>query len=601
MSLTPAPELEARAEYESRLAARRSAAASARRAAGRISQARLAVFTLGVALAVIAFWPKWLDPRWLLAPAIGFIGLVVAHDRVLRRADAREHSVRHYEDGIARLEARFAGRGATGEHFRDPEHAYADDLDLFGAGGLFELLCRARTAAGEATLASWLLSPAEIAVVLARQAAVAELRPLLDLREALTLVGDEVANDLHAEALERWGESAPPAAGTGLRAVFVVLALLSAALLGATFAGAPLLIPWLGVLVIGGGVAATVRGRVRRTLATTEAPARELALLARLLGVLEGQRFAAPRLAALRQAIATDGIPASREIARLRRLVEFLDARRNQLFAPIGAALFFTTQVALAIDAWRARCGPSLRTWIEAAAEFEALASLATHAYEQPGDVFPEFVAGAPRFEAEALGHPLIAAARCVRNDVRLGDAPRLLLVSGSNMSGKSTLLRSVGVAAVLAQAGAPVSARRLVMSPLLVGASLRVFDSLQEGHSHFYNEIRRLRSIVERTAGERAVLFLLDEILHGTNSHDRRIGAEAVVRSLVARGALGLVTTHDLALAQIADDLGARAANVHFEDQVVDGAMRFDYRMRPGVVTRSNALALMRAIGLEV
>ena len=139
------------------------------------------------------------------------------------------------------------------------------------------------------------------------------------------------------------------------------------------------------------------------------------------------------------------------------------------------------------------------------------------------------------------------------------------------------------------------------MLSPLAVGASLRVFDSLQEGHSHFYNEIRRLRSIVEQTAGERAVLFLLDEILHGTNSHDRRIGAEAVVRSLVARGAIGLVTTHDLALAQIADDLGARAANVHFEDQVVDGMMHFDYRMRPGVVTRSNALALMRAIGLEV
>ena len=188
-----------------------------------------------------------------------------------------------------------------------------------------------------------------------------------------------------------------------------------------------------------------------------------------------------------------------------------------------------------------------------------------------------------------------------MRNDVRLGDAPRLLLVSGSNMSGKSTLLRSVGVAAVFAQAGAPVCARKLTLSPLAVGASLRVFDSLQEGHSHFYNEIRRLRSILELTRGSRAVLFLLDEILHGTNSHDRRIGAEAVVRSLLERGALGLVTTHDLALAQIADELGERAANVHFEDQVTDGAIRFDYRMRPGVVTRSNALALMRAIGLEV
>jgi hypothetical protein len=590
-----------RAGYESRLAARRADATAARRSAARISQARLAVFGLGVALAGIAFGAGRLDPRWLLAPGLGFIALVILHDRVLRRAEAREHSVRYYEDGVARLDARFAGRGAGGERFRDPEHLYADDLDLFGAGGLFELLCRARTAAGEAMLAAWLLAPATRDEARGRQAAVRELAPAQDLRESLALVGEAVASGLHAEALQRWGESAPPAPAPALRWAAAALSLLSAALVVATLAGAPLLIPWFAVLGVGGILATAIRGRVRRTLAETEAPARELALLARLLAVLEEQRFTAPRLVALRQAIATAGAPAWREIARLRRLVDLLDARRNQLFAPIGAALLFTTQVALAIDAWRARCGPSLRAWIDATAELEALASLATHAHEHPDDAFPELADGPPRFEADALGHPLLPDSRCVRNDVRLGDEPRLLLVSGSNMSGKSTLLRSVGVAAVLAQAGAPVRARRLLLSPLAVGASLRVFDSLKEGHSHFYNEIRRLRSIVELTRGARAVLFLLDEILHGTNSHDRRIGAEAVVRSLVGRGALGLVTTHDLALAQIADELGARARNVHFEDQVVDGAMHFDFRMRPGVVTRSNALALMRAIGLEV
>jgi hypothetical protein len=603
MSPDRLPETEARVrdEYQQRLAARRADATAARRSASRISQARLAVFVIGVVLAGIVFGAKRLDPRWLLAPALGFAALVVAHDRVLRRRDAREHSVRYYEDAAARLDADFAGRGPRGERFHDPEHPYADDLDLFGEGGLFDLLCRARTAAGEATLAAWLLAPAACDEVRGRQESVRELRPALDLRESLALVGESVASGLHAEALMRWGESAPPAPAAALRASVAALALLSATLIAATVAGAPLLIPWLAVLAIGGLVAVTQRSRVRRTIAATEAPARDLALLARLLAVLEAQRFTSPRLVALREAIATDGVPASRQIARLGRLVEVLDARRNQFFAPIGATLFFTTQVALAIDAWRARCGPALRAWVGATAELEALASLATHAYEHPDDVFPELADGSPRFEAEALGHPLLPETRCVRNDVRLGDAPRLLLVSGSNMSGKSTLLRSVGVAAVLAQAGAPVRARRLVLSPLAVGASLRVFDSLQEGHSHFYAEIRRLRQVVELTTGASPVLFLLDEILHGTNSHDRRIGAEAVVRNLVARGAIGLVTTHDLALAQIADDLGTRAANVHFEDQVQDGVMHFDYRMRPGVVTRSNALALMRAVGLEV
>jgi hypothetical protein len=590
-----------RSGYERLLAERRADATAARRTAARISNARLAVFALGVVLAGIAFGTGRLDPRWLLAPGLGFIALVAGHDRVLRRAETRERSVRYYEDGIARLDARFAGRGASGERFRDPEHPYADDLDLFGAGGLFELLCRARTAAGEEKLAGWLLAPSPSEEARGRQTAVLELRSAQDLRESLVLVGAAVATGLHAELLQRWGESASPAPAPALRVVVAALSVISAALVVATLAGAPLLIPWLAVLCLGGLLAAALRGRVRRTLAQTEAPARELALLARLLAALEYQPFAAPRLIALRERIATGGTPASREIARLKTLVDLLDARRNQMFAPIGAALLFTTQVALSIDAWRARCGPSLHAWIDATAELEALASLATHAHEHPDDVFPELVDGPPRFDAEGLGHPLLPDSRCVRNDVHLGAAPRLLLVSGSNMSGKSTLLRSVGVAAVFAQAGAPVCARQLTLSPLAVGASLRVFDSLKDGHSHFYNEIRRLRSILELTRGSRAVLFLLDEILHGTNSHDRRIGAEAVVRSLVKRRALGLVTTHDLALAKIADDLGESAANVHFEDQVTNGAIRFDYRMRPGVVTRSNALALMRAIGLEV
>jgi DNA mismatch repair ATPase MutS len=306
---------------------------------------------------------------------------------------------------------------------------------------------------------------------------------------------------------------------------------------------------------------------------------------------------------ALRAALAADGAePASLAIARLERLAQLLDARRNQLFAPIGAALLFTTQVAFAVDAWRARHGPALRRWIEAVGELEALASLAGQAYEQPADAWPELVAeGGPGFAAQGAGHPLLAASRCVRNDVRLDETQRVLVVSGSNMSGKSTLLRSVGTNAVLALAGAPVRATALALRPVAVGASIRLNDSLQEGHSRFYAEIRRLRQIVDLTGGPLPVLFLLDEVLHGTNSHDRRIGAEAVVRSLVARGAIGLVTTHDLALARLAEAPELHAANVHFEDELVDGEMRFDYRMRPGVVTRSNAIELMRAVGLEV
>jgi DNA mismatch repair ATPase MutS len=274
----------------------------------------------------------------------------------------------------------------------------------------------------------------------------------------------------------------------------------------------------------------------------------------------------------------------------------------NLLFSPFTAALLVPDQLAIAIDRWHAAHGHAVEGWLRAVGELEALAALATYAYEHPADPFPVLEPNGPIFEAEALGHPLLADDVMVRNDVALGgDGPRVIVLSGSNMSGKSTLLRSVGVNVVLGLAGAPVRAARLRVSPLVVGATLRINDSLEEGQSRFYAEILRIRAIVEAARGAVPLLFLLDEILHGTNSHDRRIGAEAIVRALVDLGAIGFVTTHDLALTELPSRLGAAAINKHFEDRIENGRIVFDYRMRPGVVEHSNALALMRAVGLEV
>ena len=231
----------------------------------------------------------------------------------------------------------------------------------------------------------------------------------------------------------------------------------------------------------------------------------------------------------------------------------------------------------------------------------EALSSLAGYAYEHPKDPFPEIAAHGPCFEGEGLAHPFLSESTCVRNDVKLCPELRVLVVSGSNMSGKSTLLRTIGTNAVLALAGAPVRARRLRLTPLAVGTSIQRRDSLQEGVSRFYAEITRLRQLVDLTAGPLPLLFLLDELLHGTNSHDRKIGAEAIVADLVRRGAIGLLTTHDLALANIPEVLGPHAENVHFEDFLENGRLAFDYRMRSGVVRKSNALELMRSVGLKI
>jgi DNA mismatch repair ATPase MutS len=303
----------------------------------------------------------------------------------------------------------------------------------------------------------------------------------------------------------------------------------------------------------------------------------------------------------LRAALDVQGHPVSGRIQKLNRLMELLDSSDHLLVRMIGALILWKPQILFAIEKWRRKSGPLLRQWLAALGEFEALSALANYGFEHPADPFPEFSEDSPRFEGEGLAHPLMSETRAVRNDLLLGGELRVLVISGSNMSGKSTLLRTVGVNAVMAFAGGPVRARRLLLSPLSVGASIRLVDSLQDGVSRFYAEIVRLRKLVDLTAEAVPLLFLLDEFLHGTNSHDRKIGAEAIVRGLVERNAIGLVTTHDLALAHIADVLAPKAANVHFEDQLQEGKMTFDYVMRSGVVNKSNALELMRSIGLEV
>ncbi len=349
------------------------------------------------------------------------------------------------------------------------------------------------------------------------------------------------------------------------------------------------------------GLVYALRRTVRPVIQEAEAACRDLGVLSGLLQRLEREEFSAGRLRRLRAALERGGAPASAVIARLDRLVVLVDSGRNQLFAPFAFLLLWDIQLAGRIEEWRRRHGPSVPGWLDAVSELEALSSLAGYAYEHPADPFPELDGHPPCFEGEGLGHPLLDPSRSVPNDVSLGAEARVLLVSGSNMSGKSTLLRTVGVNAVLALAGAPVRARRLRLSPLTLGASIRVHDSLEEGTSRFYAEIKRLESLVRLAGGSPPLLFLLDELLGGTNSHDRRIGAEAIVKGLTDRGAIGLVTTHDLALARIAETMAPRAANVHFEDGIVDGRMTFDYRLKPGVISRSNALELMRSIGLEV
>ncbi|HMJ87496.1 MAG TPA: hypothetical protein VK504_30170 [Vicinamibacterales bacterium] len=589
-----------RAEYERRLTAWRDRLAALDRRHLMLSNGRL----LLAALLALALWFTFvrpaLSPWWPVATGGAFAALAIVHARVLERIERARGAERVYLRGLERLNGRWAGTGRDGAHFMG-DHPYARDLDLFGRASLFELLNTARTEAGETTLAAWLGAGATVGEVLARQQAVDELRRNVDLREDLAVLAAETAIS-RTGALVAWALAPSIGFTRSVGFMFIACGAVAVALAVLVFAelvAARWLIFWL---VAEAALAISWQPRFKHVLAGIETPDRDLGLLAGLLARIEIERFSSPRLGALQASLLTHGVPPSKRIAQLRRMVSWLDSTRNQMFAPLAYAVMLPQLLAIAIDGWHRDYGHAVDDWLRVVGELEALSSMATFAYEHPGDPFPTLVDKGPLFEADALAHPLLPSDAAIPNDVRLGgDHSHVIVVSGSNMSGKSTLLRSVGVNVVLALAGSPVRAAALRLSPLVLGATLKVEDSLEAGRSRFYAEILRIRTIVDAARGPVPLLFLLDEILHGTNSYDRRIGAEAIVRALAESGAIGLVTTHDLALTEVPSRLSVPSVNMHFEDRLEGGRMIFDYRMRPGVVEHSNALALMRAIGLDV
>jgi hypothetical protein len=587
-----------RAEYEKRRDAARQEIEGVARSAGSIAVARLAIFGAAAVVAWLAIGAELFSVTWVLLPLALFVPLIVAHERLRRRRRAAEKIAAHYEHGLARLSGEWSSFGSTGEKFAPRAHRYADDLDLFGRGSLFQLLSLAQTDIGERTLARWLLDAASAPVVIERQEAVGELCEELDLRESLATLGAEARVATRSAALTEWAEAPEVRFAAWERVAASVVAFFAVGSFIWWLAKGDAL-PFLLAIVAEFAYGSRVGARARSITQKIDEHLREVTLLRDVIATLGGRRFQSNLLRRLwgEEGTAASGVS---ELQRLVRLIDLADASRNQFFVLIGALLQWNVHVAFALERWRGRNRAVVRRWVESVGTFEAVSSLAGYAFEHPHDVFPEIVDGAIRFEADAIAHPLLPQATAVQNDVRLSPELQLLIVSGSNMSGKSTLLRSVGVNAVLAQCGSAVRARRLVMSPLTVAASIRIGDSLQEGASRFYAELTRVKTIVDLAATRGHLLFLLDEIFNGTNSHDRRIGAEAVLEKLVRSGAVGMVTTHDLALARLADSLPA-ARNVHFEDHLENGVMAFDYRLKEGVVTKSNALELMRAVGLEV
>ena len=589
-------------EYARRLKQREATVSRLNAVHVRLGNIRLAIAVVAAALAWESLKRHALSPWWLLIPVLAFAVVAVLHSRILRRRDVAQRAVNFYQRGMARIEDRWAGQGETGERFDDPHHVYAADLDLFGRGSLFELLSTVRTRTGEETLAKWLLVPANIGEIAERHRAVRELREQLDLREDLAVFGPDSNVGVDAERLLRWGEGPTqmkPAWVAHLSAALAILAILGAFV----WAYWDVATPFILILLIESAVRYRYRFKdaIEEVLLGSEHVASDLSLLLDLLARVERQSFSAALLKSLQRDLLPHSLKSSEAIAKLKKIVNFSESRRNFILEVLDIPLMYSVQVAFAAERWRSAHGKELRSWLKAIGEIEALLALGTYSYEHPSDPFPEFAEGESCFDATDIKHPLIPSGSSVPNNVCLCAGTRVLLVSGSNMSGKSTLLRTIGINTVLAMAGAPVRAQRLRLTALHVGASIRVNDSLQEGSSRFYAEITRLRSLFDLAGGNPPLLFLLDELLQGTNSSDRRIGAEGVVRALLNRGAIGLVTTHDLALAEIGATLNGDMKNVHLQEDFETGHISFDYKLRDGVVTKSNGLALMRSIGLEV
>ena len=562
----------------------------------RIANTRLGTFIL-IGVSAVAAWSSVASWYWVAVPAALFIGLVVWHGRVLENLQSVTTRQRFYEAGLQRMEQIVPDDGSTGPPPGE-NHPFARDLDLFGPDALFGLLCTAQTLEGQERLATWLTQPSSKDDLLARQEGVRELQSRLTLREDLVELTRHVRLLVSQKDLHDWAHAAALLPGPMWEVLLYACNILFVLTGWAAWRGICGPLPWVAVFAAQSLLARWLRGPVLQVMAALQQPGRSLTILSALIQRILDEPLSNAYAQRWRQALGQQGGAAVR-IRQLGRICQLYEAHLNQVFAVFALLSLWVPHCAFFVERWRRRFGPQITQWLLATGELEALISLGGYSFEHPDDVFAEIVDphSGPLFEAEQLGHPLLPNDACVRNDVIINKQYPLLIVSGSNMSGKSTLLRSVGAATVLALAGAPVRATRLRLSPLAVGATLVVQDSIHTGTSRFYAELKRLRQLLDLTEGSLPLFFLLDEILHGTNSHDRMIGAAAILETYLSRGAIGLVTTHDLALTEKAQALGGR--NVHFVDDLLDDKLHFDYHMRPGVVEKSNALALMQAVGL--
>ena len=547
-------------------------------------------------LGAVGLWVGWVWAGG--AVGLGGVAVLVAYLRVRREEERVGRLVGFYERGLGRVLGKPVGKAETGEGFRVDGHIYDRDLNVLGEHSLFARLATMRTGLGQRALAGALLRMPELEESQKRQAAVQELAPLTGLREEIALLGVSAFQPVAPEVLDDWLEQ--PAVGfPGL--LRVVLYGTSAVAIGL---GVLWLRNWIpdaslwpnlgAVLGVQAVIALRYRPKASPILEGTARLPGQIQILRDGIALLRAQKFVSERLLGLQRSV--DGADSALE--GLQRSLFLVEQRKTGWFIVPSLALNVGTHVAIRINEWKASLAGDLRGWMEAFGEFDALAALGCYAFERPEDVYPELLPSGSfaRFEAIGLTHALLPGA--VANDVSFSEERRFYLISGSNMAGKSTLLRAIGLAVVLGRAGCPVPARSLRMTEVGLGASLALTDSLAEGKSKFLAEVERLREILA-AARAGSTMFLIDELFSGTNSSDRLAAGRAVLDALLAAGAIGALSTHDLALTGLADE-GRGGVNVHMASADPDDPLGFDYLLKAGVNTSTNALAFLRFLDID-
>ena len=582
-----------------------------------ISHLRGIAFIGAAAALLIAVLTEPLAVWFGVLLGLAFIVLVIVHARVLEKQGDAERWTAVNDRALARVTGRWRELADTGESLKPEGHPFAEDLDLFGHGSLYQRLSVAHTRYGQRALRDYLCQPVELEDSLVRQGAVRELVDKLELRQQFEALSIAAVQTLAEQAGQRGGkrrEAPDPepffewAGGTWKPPMALLLRVASwvlpvwtiVGILGSFILAWPIAF-WIVPLVLQLFCIALSReaaAHAFHALMATEGTLRRYAPMLELVETLEAD---SGLLRDLRAQLDSASERPSAAMAGLWRIAGWFAVRENGMVHPFINALFlWDLHCTFKLEGWRRRYGSSARAWFDVLGTFEAVSSLSGFAHDEAHHCWPVLDSTRVHFEATDLSHPLIDPEQRVGNDVVLPAAGHALLITGSNMSGKSTILRSMGLAAVMAAAGAPACARRFSLSPLPVRTSIKISDSLEAGVSHFYAEVSRLRDVL-RSAEEGPVLFLLDEILHGTNSRERQIGAKWLLSELLRLQSLGVISTHDMGLCEVEPALETRVSLLHLRESVADGRMTFDYLLRPGPVTAGNALRLMREVGLDV